>query len=59
VARLNVEVGKILAAPAFRAQLEAQGAVPGGGSAAEMARFLDSEIAKWAAVIRAGGIKPD
>jgi tripartite-type tricarboxylate transporter receptor subunit TctC len=59
VARLNAEVGRILAAPALRAQLEAQGAVPGGGSAAEMARFLDSEIGKWAQVIRAGSIKPD
>ncbi|GGC44056.1 hypothetical protein GCM10011504_23040 [Siccirubricoccus deserti] len=59
VARLNAEVGRILAAPALRTQLEAQGAVPGGGSAAEMARFLDSEISKWAEVIRAGGIKPD
>jgi tripartite-type tricarboxylate transporter receptor subunit TctC len=59
VARLNAEVGRILAAPALRTQLEAQGAVPGGGSAAEMARFLDSEIGKWAEVIRAGGIKPD
>lgn len=59
VARLNEEVGRILAAPRFRAQLEAQGAVPGGGTPQAMARFLDSEIAKWAAVIKAGDIRPE
>ena len=59
VARLNEEVGRILAAPRFREQLEAQGAVPGGGTPQAMAGFLDSEIAKWAAVIRAGNIRPD
>lgn len=59
IARLNAEVGRILASPRFRAALEAQGAVPGGGTPEEMARFLESEIAKWAAVIRAGNIRPD
>jgi tripartite-type tricarboxylate transporter receptor subunit TctC len=59
VARLNAEVGRILASPRFREALEAQGAVPGGGSPEEMARFLESEIAKWAAVIRAGNIRAE
>ena len=58
-ARLNAEVGRILAAPRFTEALQAQGAVPGGGTPAEMARFLDAELAKWAEVIRAGNIKPD
>ncbi|MCO6417548.1 tripartite tricarboxylate transporter substrate binding protein [Siccirubricoccus sp. KC 17139] len=59
IERLNAEVGKILTSPAFRSQLEAQGAVPGGGTSAEMGRFLEAEIAKWAEVIRAGNIRPD
>ena len=59
VARLNAEVGRILGAARFREALEAQGAVPGGGTPEEMARFLEAEIAKWAEVIRAGNIKPD
>lgn len=37
----------------------AQGAVPGGGTPEQMARFLESEIAKWAKVIRDGNIRPD
>jgi tripartite-type tricarboxylate transporter receptor subunit TctC len=59
VARLNVEVGRILASPRFQETMAAQGAVPGGGSPEDLARFTASEIAKWAAVIRAGDIKPD
>jgi tripartite-type tricarboxylate transporter receptor subunit TctC len=59
VARLNAEVGRILASPRFREALEAQGAVPGGGTPEGMAAFLDGEIRKWAEVIRAGNIRPD
>lgn len=59
IARLNAEVGTILAAPRFRQALEAQGAVPGGGTPEQMARFLESDIAKWAKVIRDGNIRPD
>ncbi len=59
IARLNAEVGTILASPRFRQALEAQGAVPGGGTPEQMARFLESEIAKWAKVIRDGNIRPD
>jgi tripartite-type tricarboxylate transporter receptor subunit TctC len=59
VVRLNAEVGRILAAPRFREALEAQGAVPGGGTPEDLARFTAAEIAKWAEVIRAGNIRPD
>jgi tripartite-type tricarboxylate transporter receptor subunit TctC len=59
VARLSAEVGRILASPRFREALEAQGAVPGGGTPEAMAAFLDAEIRKWAEVIRAGNIRPD
>lgn len=46
-------------APRFTEALQAEGAVPGGGSPAQMAQFLESEIRKWAEVIRAGNIRPD
>jgi tripartite-type tricarboxylate transporter receptor subunit TctC len=59
IARINAEVGRILASPRFSEALQAQGAVPGGGTPQEMARFLEAEIAKWAAVIKAGNIRPD
>lgn len=57
VARLNTEVNAILRAERFREQLEAQGAVPGGGTPQELATFTEREIRKWAEVIRAGSIK--
>jgi tripartite-type tricarboxylate transporter receptor subunit TctC len=59
VARINAEVGRILAAPKFSEALQAQGAVPGGGTPGQMAEFLQTEIRKWAEVIRAGNIKPE
>jgi tripartite-type tricarboxylate transporter receptor subunit TctC len=59
VARINAEVGRILAAPKFSEALQAQGAVPGGGTPRQMAEFLQTEIRKWAEVIRAGNIKPE
>lgn len=59
VARINAEVARILAAPRFTEALQAQGAVPGGGTPQQMADFLGAEIRKWAEVIRAGNIKPE
>jgi hypothetical protein len=35
------------------------GALPGGGSSADLDAFTRSEISKWAKVIKDGNIKPD
>ncbi|WP_135468416.1 Bug family tripartite tricarboxylate transporter substrate binding protein [Crenalkalicoccus roseus] len=59
IRRLNEEVGRFIASPRFREALEAQGAVAGGGTPEELARFNANEIRKWAEVIRAGNIRPD
>ena len=59
VARLQAEVSKILALPDVRQKLEAQGAVPEGGSSEQLAAFIQSEIRKWAKVIKEGNIKAD
>ena len=59
VARLNAEVNAILQSAHFREQLEAQGAVPGGGTPQELAAFTEREVRKWAEVIRAGDIKAE
>ena len=59
VARLQQESAKALASPAVRDKLEAQGAVPGGITAAEFARMIDDEHAKWAKVVKASGAKID
>jgi tripartite-type tricarboxylate transporter receptor subunit TctC len=53
---LNAESAKVLATPAFREMIKGQGAVVGGGSPEDLARFTQSEIAKWGKVIRDGKI---
>ncbi len=59
VARLQTEVSKILQMPDIRGKIEVQGAVPGGGTSEELAAFTESEILKWAKVIKDGNIKAE
>lgn len=58
LSRLSADIGRVIASPDARALLEAQGAHPAGGSPREFREFLQSEIAKWAKVIKAAGIEP-
>ena len=57
--RINEAVNKLLAQPAFRERLIAMGVVPMGGTPAEFAVFLDSEIKKWGEVVRSAKIVVD
>ena len=59
VNRLQQETAKALATPALKERLLAQGAIPGGISPAEFARFIDAETKKWAQVVKASGAKVD
>jgi len=59
VNKLNAEVVRILAMPEVRDYLSSQGAIPGKGTPEDLAAFTQSEIAKWAKVIRDGNIKAD
>jgi len=59
VSRIQQEVAKALATPAVKEKLLAQGAIPGGNSPAEFAKFIDAEHAKWAKVVKASGAKVD
>jgi len=52
LARLNTIANAALARPAVRAQLQALGARPTGGTAAQMATWLANETRRWGAVIR-------
>ena len=56
VRKIQKDAAEILASPEISEKLEAQGALPGGGSSEALAAFVDSEIAKWAQVIKAGNI---
>ncbi|MEY4364322.1 MAG: hypothetical protein RLZZ24_1674 [Pseudomonadota bacterium] len=59
VQRIQQEVAKALATPAVKEKLLAQGAIPGGNTPAEFAKFIDAEHAKWARVVKASGAKVD
>jgi tripartite-type tricarboxylate transporter receptor subunit TctC len=59
VLRLQQETAKALASPALKERLLAQGAIPGGMSSANFAKFIAAESAKWAAVVKAANAKVD
>ena len=59
VNRIQQEVAKALSSPAVKEKLLAQGAIPSGNSPQEFAKFIDSEIKKWAPVVKASGAKVD
>jgi len=55
VARLNGAVNAALADPEVKARLAAMGARPTGGSQADFAQYLASEIALWTRVVAESG----
>jgi tripartite-type tricarboxylate transporter receptor subunit TctC len=59
VNRIQQEVTKSLNTPAIKEKLLAQGAIPGGNTSAEFAKFIDAEHKKWAQVVKASGAKVD
>ena len=58
VARLNVEVSKILMSADIKGRFTNEGLEPIGGTQDAFARFIREEIDKYAKVIKAAGIKP-
>lgn len=59
VVRLNQEVNKALQHPEVRAKLAAQGADVLGGSMAEYAAYLRTEMPRWAKAVRDSGAKAE
>jgi tripartite-type tricarboxylate transporter receptor subunit TctC len=59
VNRIQQEVVKALNSPAVKEKLLAQGAIPGGNTPAEFAKFIDAEHKKWAQVVKVSGAKVD
>ena len=57
VERLHALTVKVLARPEVKAKLEAQQMQPIGSSPKQFRALIDAEIARWAPVIQAGGIK--
>jgi tripartite-type tricarboxylate transporter receptor subunit TctC len=59
VAKLNAEAVKALQSPAMKERLAGLGLEGVGSTSAECNRFVQSEIAKWAPIVKAAGAKPD
>jgi tripartite-type tricarboxylate transporter receptor subunit TctC len=59
VTRLNREIVKILRLPDVRERLAGQGAEPVGNTPEEYAVLLKADLARWANVVKAAGIRAD
>ncbi len=59
VLRLQQETAKALNSPAIREKLMGQGAIPSGNTPQAFTAQIQSEITKWAAVVKASGAKID
>jgi tripartite-type tricarboxylate transporter receptor subunit TctC len=59
VRRLNAGINDALGDPAIRASLEKQGMMPAGGDPARLEQLLKQELARWARLVNATGIKAD
>ncbi len=59
VRRLNAELNKIIAAPDMRQRMIDNGFEPVGGPPEKFGDKIRAEIAKWAPVVKAAGVKVD
>lgn len=55
--KINQDVNTVLAMPDVQEKLDTYGAEDGGGSAEKFAQFIQTEIAKWAKVVKEGNVK--
>jgi tripartite-type tricarboxylate transporter receptor subunit TctC len=59
VNRIQQEVAKAIASATVKEKLLGQGAIGSGNSPQEFSQLIDTEIRKWAAVVKASGAKVD
>jgi tripartite-type tricarboxylate transporter receptor subunit TctC len=59
VSRLNAEAVKALQTPEIKAILAVEGSEPVGNSPEQFAAILNTEVARWAKVVKSAGIKAD
>ena len=59
VQRLNAELAKIVDMPDIRKSLTEQGADVQGGTPEDFVAFMRNESARWGAVVKRAGIKPE
>lgn len=59
VQRLNAEIAGIMKTPDVQARLAEMGVEVGGGPPEQLGEFQKGEIAKWAKVVKAAGVKQE
>lgn len=59
VNRISAEVAKIVQSPEMKARFEQLGIQPAGTTPQQAGKFLEDEVAKWAKVITAAGVKAE
>ncbi len=59
VKRLNAEIAKVLSDPEISERLSAQGLEPVTMTPAELRRYTQADVARWARLIKAAGLKAD
>lgn len=59
IRKLNAGINESLNDPSIRASLEKQGMIPAGGDPARLELLVKNELARWARVVNASGIKAD
>jgi tripartite-type tricarboxylate transporter receptor subunit TctC len=59
LARLNADAVKAVGSATFRERLATMGLEPVGSSSGDCGKFLQSEISKWAPIVKASGAKAD
>ncbi len=59
IARLNAEFNRVISSPDMKSRMLDQGFEPVGGAPELFGEHVRAEIAKWAPVIRAAGLKVD
>lgn len=59
IAKLNEDVAQVLNAPEMRETLQAQGLEPVTGTPEQFAELIRTDLARWAKVIKAAGIKAE
>ena len=59
IARLNAEFNRVIAAPDMKSRMLNQGFEPVGGAPEQFGEHIRAEIAKWAPIIKAAGLKVD
>jgi tripartite-type tricarboxylate transporter receptor subunit TctC len=59
VAKLTSEISRLLALPDVKERLSREGADPAPSTPEQFAQFIQSEVAKYASIIKEAGVRAD